>query len=198
MTMSPRARSAIAVAALLATGLLAGCDDEEAPPEPTESVSEPTSAPTSTQTEPTPTGPVEPTLPPDAQDATKAGALAFVGYYWDLVSYSLVTGDLRALTGLAGPACHGCDGGADFIRSVYEQGGSVDAEPYKVLSITGKRLVTSNDSSVFTGTVRTRSSRQVIRIPGEAPQRVDPVTEVFSFTVIHTNDAWRVDLLETA
>ena len=68
MKSIPRVRSALGVAALLFAGLLAGCDDEEDPPEPIESSSEPTSAPTSATTEPTSTGPVEPTLPPEAEE----------------------------------------------------------------------------------------------------------------------------------
>jgi hypothetical protein len=155
--------------------------------------SEPSTSPVTTGS---PTTPVEPTLPAAAQKATKAGAEAFVEYYWEVVSYALVTGDLQRLTALAGPDCDGCDGGADFIRRVYDKNGSITADPYGVESANCRRLATSTGTASFLCEAVTKSSAQVIRIPGEKTQRIKPVRENFSFTLLLVEGNWRVDVLE--
>ncbi len=74
MKSSLISRAAVGAGALLVAVALAGCDDEEDPPKAIESSSEPTPAPTSATTEPTQTGPVEPTLPPEAKQKRRPGA----------------------------------------------------------------------------------------------------------------------------
>ncbi|GAA3802317.1 DUF6318 family protein [Nocardioides panacisoli] len=73
----------------------------------------------------TPSGPVEPRLPAAARTATKAGAEAFVRYYWDVVNYAQLTGDTRLLRGLHMPSCDACASGVSWIDSVYRRNGSI-------------------------------------------------------------------------
>ncbi|UMG93577.1 DUF6318 family protein [Nocardioides sp. TF02-7] len=117
---------------------LVACDDEPEPtPEPTAPSSTAVSE-TSTPTEPTPTGPVEPTLPAAAEEATKAGAEAFVEYYVALINYAQKTGDVATLTDIAEPACEGCRAGTDSIAEIYRRGGRITGGAYEV-----RRLETS-------------------------------------------------------
>lgn len=197
MTSSLRARPAIGIAALLLTPMLVGCNDDEEPPEPMESPTTSESMSTPSQGTATPTGPVTPTLPAEAEEATRRGAEAFIDFYWSVVSYALVSGDVGSLEALAGPECAGCKGGADFIHRVYRKGGSIEAEPYEVL-LTKTTDLSTDGASIFECDVRTKSSRQVITIPGERTQRVEPVVEEFQFTLLFNDGAWRVDLLEEA
>jgi hypothetical protein len=195
---SPHIRRAAvaAVAALLVVGLAACDDDPEVERDPDASASgTPIPPEASSPTEPTPTGPVEPTLPAEAKEPTKAGAVAFVEYYWDVVSYALVTGDLRTLASLGGPGCSGCQGGVDFIKSIYSDGGSVQAGPYRLLRIT-RASFTNDRFTAYEGIAVTRSSTQVIEVPGEPNQTLGPVTERARMTLLYIDDSWRADILE--
>lgn len=192
MTMSPRARSAIAVAALLATGLLAGCDDEDDPPEPTESVSEPTSAPTSTQTEPTPTGPVEPTLPAEAEAATKAGAEAFVGYYWQVVNYAQHTGDVGPLTRISEDNCAGCNGGIRYITKVYGRGGRIIGGDFSLVSASSGRT----PSGAWHVSTRVHVDRSKTTGAGKLDQVSRAGELEFLFGLENTGNAWHLTFLD--
>ncbi len=115
MRLSHTARAATVVVALL-TAFVAGCDEDDGPTSvpPSDSPSAPESSeptePTTTTT-PTETGPVEPTLPTEAEEESKAGAEAFVTFYWDVVNYATKSGDVRLLEHLDQPSCRGCEGG---------------------------------------------------------------------------------------
>ncbi len=86
--------------------LLAGCNGESDGAEPTPTTqSSTTVGPT---TGPTPTEPVEPTLPPEAEGSSPKAAKAFVGYYIELLNYAMVTGDTDAFRAAA-RGCGGCD-----------------------------------------------------------------------------------------
>ncbi len=189
-------RTLVAALALCSAALLVGCEDEPEPKfEPTESAqtSETTTEPTEAET--TDAGPVVPELPDEATEPTKAGAEAFVEYYWEVVSYSVMTGDLQQLADLSAETCEGCLGGIGFIRTIYKKGGSIDAGPYRLLRI-DDTWFDDGEFIAFEGTAVTRSTLHVIRIPGRKTQRLEPVTEHDRMTLNFVDGAWRVDILE--
>ena len=129
-------RVAVGVVALLLAAVLAGCDDED-PPEPQgpiESSSEPTSSATTPPAEPTPTDPVAPTLPTEAEPETNAGAKAFVSYYWEVVNYAQHTGDVDPLKSISEDNCEGCNGGISYITRVYRRGGHIVGGDFELAS----------------------------------------------------------------
>ena len=109
MSTTRVSRAAVGVVALLLAGVLAGCDDED-PPEPQgpiESSSEPTSPPTSATSEPTPTGPMEPTLCRPRRKRRQAGVEGFVGYYWEVVNYATDDRGRAVCRAVDQPSCMG-------------------------------------------------------------------------------------------
>jgi hypothetical protein len=107
-------RSVIAFALLL---VVAGCGgDPQASPTPTPSLS--TASPVSTTPSP-------PAMPDAARANTKAGAIAFVRHYIDLINYAQDTGDIDALSAVEGHRCRSCSSGRDYIRGVYTSGGHI-------------------------------------------------------------------------
>lgn len=135
MRSSHVARAAVGVVALLLAVALAGCEDEEDPPEPIESSSEPAPPSTSTTAEPTPTGPVEPTLPAEADGDSRTGVEAFVRFYWDVVNYATKTGETELLERLAQPSCDTCEAGIEGIHRVYGRGGRITGGEYAVARV---------------------------------------------------------------
>lgn len=122
------------VAGLVAAlGLLVGCTDDDEP-DPTITPTDSSSAAStgSPTADPTPTGPVEPTLPAEAEGTDAAAAEAFVRYFWEVVNFAQRSGEVSALRALASSSCQACTGGADWIERVYASGGRIEGGEYKV------------------------------------------------------------------
>jgi len=108
-------RSIIGFALLL---VVAGCGgDPQASPAPTPST--PAASPVST----TPSPPV---MPEAAKANTKAGAIAFVRHYIDLINEAQATGDVWGLATVEGQRCGSCRSGRDYIYGVYGSGGHIE------------------------------------------------------------------------
>jgi Family of unknown function (DUF6318) len=125
--------AATIAAAVVASGALSGCSDDEAEPpdsglpaksELTESTqtSTPPSVTGPSSSDPTRSGREEPPLPAAAKAPGKAGARAFVAYYIRLLNYASWTGDTTALRA-RGRGCGGCVDYARLFEKTYQNGG---------------------------------------------------------------------------
>ena len=187
------------VAAVVGCGLLtagiAGCtgDDPGTGPSPTPSAS----ASTSVSPTPEPTAaPVAPVLPAAAKEATEAGARAFIAYYWALINYAQVTGDVKGLEKVSGPNCDGCRGGIDAIKEVYRAGGHASGGEY---SATVQRLKPAKfatpDARAYEGLVRVRNDAQVITRADGSTSTLDPTRNTITVYVLWVGSSWRMDVL---
>lgn len=96
---------------------LAGCGgDPKADPSPAPS------SPT-TSASPTPTPPV---MPGAAKANTKAGAVAFVKYYIELINHAQATGDTEALARVESDSCHSCKRARNSLDEIYASGGHLE------------------------------------------------------------------------
>jgi hypothetical protein len=187
-------RAAVGVVALLLTGVLAGCNDEDAPdPQgPIESSSEPSSSPTGATSEPTPRGPVEPTLPAEAEENDQAGAEAYVRFYWDVVNFATKTGDVGLLEQLDQPSCDGCARGVEGIERVYGGGGRITGGNYKVTSLEPTR----SPSGHWTVVAHTRIGTQRTVGAGDLNGRFPGGRAKWLLGVAWIHDAWSITTLE--
>lgn len=192
MRSSHVARAAVGVVALLLAVALAGCEDEEDPPEPIESSSEPAPPSTSTTAEPTPTGPVEPTLPAEAAQPTRAGALAFVDYYWDVVNYAQHTGDVGPLKRISETNCSGCNGGIRYITKVYDRGGRIVGGDFDLVRATPGRT----PSGAWHVSTRVHVDRSKTTGAGDLDQVSRSGELEFLFGLENTGDAWQLTFLD--
>jgi hypothetical protein len=70
---------------------------------------------------------------PDAAKAnTKAGAVAFVKYYVQLINHAQATGDVAELATSEAPTCSSCEDGRKYLSQVYESGGHIDGGSLKI------------------------------------------------------------------
>src|SRR3954451_22133056 len=83
-------RRFVAVLATVALLSVAGCGDDK---KDSRSDPTPTVSPSPSESK-TPEVPVEPEVPAAMDNEDKAGAKAFVEYYWAVVSYAQITGDV--------------------------------------------------------------------------------------------------------
>jgi hypothetical protein len=119
-------RSVVGAALML---LLAGCggDPKSDPP--------PSTSPTpSVSATPSP-----PALPEAAKANTKAGAIAFVRHYVDLINYLQATGDEAPLQAESADDCRSCNAVIKAANSIYEGGGHVEGGTWMVGAVTAKR-----------------------------------------------------------
>ena len=135
----------ITAAAVLTPLVLAGCGGDDPAPKL------PDTAPTATSsTSPSPAAAVdpteEPTLPPEANGNDEAAAEAFIRYYWDVVDYAQLTGDLRTLKKLSLPSCASCNSGNAYLREMYAAGGSLEGVDY---TLDGVRAIKRSDGAQF-------------------------------------------------
>jgi len=140
--------------------------------------------------------PVEPTLPATAADGSKAGAEAFIAYFWDLANYAQATGDTAGLRALGAESCGGCRGAFDFIDEVYGAGGSITGGEYTLGELDTERLVTNNDVVIFRSTFPTTNTRQVVRRPDKQAEVFEASTVRARFTLSYQPKGWQVDIWE--
>lgn len=191
--MRPLRAAATALVAVLA---LSSCDGGSDPADPS-----PTAQPSASSSEPSPTPPtekpVEPVLPAAATKATEAGARAFITYYWDLINYAQVTGDVKPLKGVSGPNCAGCNAGINSVKKLYEDGGHLEGGEYAV-NITKINKIKSRDSSnhAFEAQLSTRNKEQ-IRVNGDGSEEVSkPGSATVVVAVLWSTGSWRLEIME--
>lgn len=181
-----RSRSAFALGVVATLLVAGGCSADD--PQPKVAPSEPASASTS----PSPTGPVEPTMPAAAKKHTAAGAEAFVEFYWEMVNYAQLTGDLSGLVRLSDPNCGACAGGLDFLRRIFNGGGEVRGGEVSVQTHDSIKVHAGRDVS-FRVLADVTNTRQVVDMPGTRKDETYPAaTSAIQFIVDPERIGWTV------
>lgn len=187
--------AALVLAAILA---LSACSDDDPDPGDPMSTWTPSGTPEAPSSSATPSAdPTEPPLPDAAREATEAGARAFITYYWDLINYAQVTGDVKALREVSGPNCEGCQKGINAVRDVYGNGGSAIGGAYSV-HISSVREIAPEDRSLYgvEARYRVRNAKQTItRGDGSVEVSESGSTRYLSY-LIWVDETWRTDILE--
>lgn len=194
-------RIATAAVGVVLAVVLAGCSDDPDPntsgdPTSSSTASNPSTSPVTEES----TEPVEPSLPADAEEATKAGAEAFVGYYWEVINYAQATGDTRLYGDLSADTCGQCQASIDLTADIYDKGGVVRGGDYAIDIVGMTELSTpSGDDLSYGVELKATNSRGVVVLPGERRRRILPSTVDLKFVVHWTVDRrWRVDVWERA
>ncbi|HWJ08608.1 MAG TPA: DUF6318 family protein [Nocardioides sp.] len=191
-----RSLCAALAACVAALALLAGCSDD-AP-----SAGDPTSTWTPTSTPDAPTSratakPAEPPLPDAATKATEGGARAFIAYYWDLINYAQVTGDVKALKRVSGPHCAGCKAGISGIRDLYNGGGRAEGGEYTLSIRKLNRLQgEKHDFVAFEALLRVRNAEQVIINSTGGKDTLESTANTVAVAALWTKNAWRLEVMD--
>jgi hypothetical protein len=97
--------------------VLAGCGGDPK--------ADPTTTPSTPATSPASTTPSPPVMPEAAKANTKAGAVAFVRYYVELINYAQRTGVIDELAKIEDAACASCTKVRETLTDIYGSGGHI-------------------------------------------------------------------------
>jgi serine/threonine-protein kinase len=106
------------------------------------------SPPDGTGREPTQIVSTSPTFPASGTQRTSGGAIAFVAYWFDSLTYATGTGDVTNLVGASSPRCATCQSAATTIKQTYAAGGSLRGGAYLVRSLLPSGLPSSTQPAV--------------------------------------------------
>jgi hypothetical protein len=93
---------------------------------------DPSPAPSTPVTSPASTTPSPPAMPDAARANTRAGAIAFVRHYIELINYAQATGDVNALSAVEDRACKSCASVRRALRDIYNSGGHIEGGAWRV------------------------------------------------------------------
>lgn len=177
MPMSPRFMApAVALGLIVIAGCGGGGDDPRPSPSP------PPSSPTTT-------APVVPTMPPEAQQNTRKGAVAFVKHYIELLNYAQATGEVSDLRSASSSDCQSCSTTARRLEELYEGGGSLDGGEIKFIDD-----LTDHNAAEKTWlvTVRVEYAPQIVHNIDGSTQNLDGSTRTHDFVVGFRDSHWMV------
>ncbi|WGY04236.1 DUF6318 family protein [Nocardioides sp. QY071] len=186
-----------AAAAALVLLLAAGCsDDGPSPRDPTSTWSPTGKMETPTSAAP---DPVEPELPAAAAEASEAGARAFIGYYWELVNYAQVTGDVKALKAVSGPSCDGCKAGIRGVQDLYSDGGHIEGGNYSVHLDKVNQLKNKDSSQyAFEAKMSASTDKQLV-VSGDGSSTTNPAaTSEVVVAVAWLGSQWRLEAMQVS
>lgn len=193
-TGGPPVLGLLAAALVLLLSAAACTDDSPDPRDPTSTWSPTGTIDAPSPTEPPTEPPSEPELPEAAKRASEDGARAFIEYYWELINYAQVTGDVKTLKAASGPNCGGCGAGMDGIRQLYGTGGHLEGGDYKVRLMKINQLTGSNPSDIaFEAKVAASATEQVV-VEGDGSKTHNPAaTSEVVVAVFWLGSNWRLE-----
>lgn len=186
----PTSLTRIAVAAT-ALAALAACSSEassDGDDPPTSAAPTPSASPTE---EP---GPVEPTLPEAATKEGKAGAEAFVEYYWEVVDYARATGDTDLLSSLQNDFCTACTTAREGIEETYARGGSIIGGSHTIAAIQAAEVSPSTNTWIIGTEIKTTPER--VQNAGDRNARNPAGTTQVVHTASFRDSQWRMSDLD--
>lgn len=126
-------------------------------------------------------------MPEEAKADTKAGAVAFVKYYLELVNHAQATGNIDALSAVEESGCKSCDQGREYIARIYGAGGHIDGGKWTARRVSA---IPSGENWAVTVSGSFEPS-DAYASPGAQPVHADGGPTLTNFVVWHT-DTWKV------
>lgn len=163
----------------LTAALIAGCGENDPAPRPS-----PTPSPTASST-----GRVAPPLPPAATAHTKAGAIAFVRHYIDLINYTQATGDTKPIHALEKPSCTSCASVRSHIAKTYSGGGWIRGG---TLRITGLSALPGAARGGYNVDVAVTATPQTVRSADGSTSSNSGGSNILTVFLRPTTDGWDV------
>ncbi|HET7474958.1 MAG TPA: DUF6318 family protein [Dermatophilaceae bacterium] len=203
MTGRGKIAAAVSAAALVASGL-AGCGsgtpvgDPSAPgsatsPSPTTPPSSTTTSPSTTSTTPASI----PTVPLAARAHTKAGAEAFVRFYFDEVNKAWMQPSVRNLAAYGAPTCKSCKAHREIAATLVAQKRRYDGPPSSILRANALATIDTHTYAVSFALVQ--EARHVVGVETRKVLEVVPRRVLtYEATVQMKGDSWIIRAIKAS
>jgi hypothetical protein len=149
---------------------------------------DPTPTPSSPVTTPVSTTPAPPVMPDAAKANTKAGAIAFVRYYVELINHAQATGETDGTTRVEDRSCNSCTRVRRTVEDIYTSGGRIDGGAWNVTITSASRRPDLGAWSVFTTVIY--GPQKVIQPSGT--RNLKGGRTPMTFVVRYANSGWSV------
>ena len=191
MTVGGRVRKSSA--ALLAASILLSACGGGAKPDPSSSISSPTtstSAPTA-PVSPTPAGPpIDPSIPAAARAHTPAGAEAFVRYFYQQVNAAWTTPSAGLISALSSPVCKSCSELETTANQLLRKKQHYDGPPVTIASVGALADLSPGQAQVLVTFIQ--EHRNVVDASGHVALTDQRKTGKFIATVGWLTQGWSV------
>lgn len=135
-------------------------------------------------------------MPSLAKEHTKAGAAAFIAYFWEVVNYSQDTLDTSPFGALVNPTCSGCAAGVGAIDKIKSEGGSSSGGHVEASVVRSQRESTGT-SRLLSMMVRLHGRPQTITYPSPRGREDHAAyTSTDRFLLSEQPMGWRVEMIE--
>jgi len=182
------------VAALTAVAALAtACDDDE--PRGAEWPTQDTKSSDATSPDEPTEAPSKPALPDAATKPTKAGAKAFIHYYWDVVNYALTTGKTKPLERITSSSCDTCVALVRDIAKHYRAGGNITggAQSAEITEISEVKVPDPDVYSFKVTQVVTNEAQKIVYGNGKVDRPAAGENTWIAY-VVWVESRWRIDV----
>jgi hypothetical protein len=180
-----QARWALAMVAACLAVVLSACSDNSPPDDDTR-----TTPATSTASSAPPTTVPTPTLPASAK-ADKAGAEAFVRYFWDVFNYTYASGDTKLLRSISDKTCKFCASVQDYVERLNEQGYKARGSSMVVKTAVAPPADAADGLLVYT--VVSQAAGEVVASDGTVKESSEAHPNLRSDTLVRWSaDEWHV------
>jgi hypothetical protein len=173
-------RHALAAASLLAALAVAGCSDDPEPkfePDPSPSASSSSAAPGSEPWE----------------KQSQAGAVAFAKHWVDVFNDAQQSGQTADLRGISTEECGSCEGFAGQLEDLYDAGGHLESDGWRVLQSVPTKGTPSDEAIV---SLRISRSAQVVHGASGKEKEFSGGRATYSAKLIWEAQAWLMNELE--
>jgi hypothetical protein len=148
-------------------------------------------SPTSSSSTSTPAQPTPPVMPEAAKAHTKAGAIAFVKYLVEVVSYAQVSLDVSPLKPLMADGCQGCSSGIQAIQKIHSAGATSTGGQWILIRVMAQP-VSNAGTGAFGAKFTIRSTSQTVHYP-DGRKTFFPGAEVPNRVILNpTSTSWAV------
>jgi hypothetical protein len=130
-------------------------------------------------------------MPDTARANTKAGAIAFVRHYIDLINYAQATGDVDPLREAETSECDSCAKVRQSIEQIYRTGGTITGGAWH--PAINSALHNSDGSWLVTGYI-TFDPQKVTRSSGGPTEANEGGAATTHLTVKHIATHWKVTM----
>ena len=145
---------------------------------------------------PSTASPSAPAEPEPWEEKSDDGAVAFVEHWIDEFNIMRATGETEAVDRISTSDCESCVGSIDLTEELYQAGGGIETEGWRVLSVS--EPAQANSQSPTLGLRVLQAPQRLTRESGATPEQFEGGRADLTAYVVWRAGRWQMDRLDLA